>query len=265
MDKLFPIITTTVHDPPGLLFPMVEKYLPRIIEKFGSIIVICSPATNNRLKSRLEMLDCIIDVPKDPLNYPAYSLSLRRGMEKTKPGEYVLYVDFDRLLHWEMSYPDELHRILTTKYLEPFVSFERSSRAFATHPVTQRSTEILVNELGSKIIGSTRIIDIIGATWLIESSLIAKILAVPLSTITGFYSVWPLLGWYWSGKKLRTEIVEGLEWETPDRYTDQIREIGMEKWLRQFQNSDEWQRRVELLADCLKDTEAFLRCEFAPN
>jgi len=43
--------------------------------------------------------------------------------------------------------------------------------------------------------------------------------------------------------------IDGLEWETPDRYKEEIKAKGHEKWLHEFQTPQEWERRIELLGE----------------
>jgi hypothetical protein len=66
----------------------------------------------------------------------------------------------------------------------------------------------------------------------------------------GFYCAFPVLLWSYAHKKQYIEV-EGLEWETPDRFQEKIQEIGYEHWLEKFQNATEWKNRVKLMEDCI--------------
>jgi neutral trehalase len=48
--------------------------------------------------------------------------------------------------------------------------------------------------------------------------------------------------------------VEGLEWETLDRYRDEIKTQGIEKWKQDFQTASEWRRRTEMLRDFIESS-----------
>jgi hypothetical protein len=54
--------------------------------------------------------------------------------------------------------------------------------------------------------------------------------------------------WRKSKNPLYIEI-EGLEWETPDRYREEIKTQGLEQWKKSFQTPAEWRKRVEMLRD----------------
>jgi len=45
---------------------------------------------------------------------------------------------------------------------------------------------------------------------------------------------------------------EGLEWETPDRYQEEIKTQGLEKWKLNFQTVNEWKRRTAMLNDFIE-------------
>jgi len=109
-----------------------------------------------------------------------------------------------------------------------------------------------VNELGSNVLGFSKTRDIISVCWGFTYELGTKLLNVKNSTLTGFYGTWPLLLWKWASSKAYIEV-EGLEWETPDRYISDIKTVGYDRWLKNFENPNEWNKRVKILHDCLDE------------
>ena len=85
---------------------------------------------------------------------------------------------------------------------------------------------------------------------IITKELAVKILRMQNKTDSGFYCTWPILLWSWADSKRYMEV-EGLEWETPDRYRKYIDNNGYEKWLNDFINPSEWRVRIGILHDCL--------------
>jgi hypothetical protein len=57
--------------------------------------------------------------------------------------------------------------------------------------------------------------------------------------------------WRSAGNPLYLER-EGLEWETPDRYQEEIRTQGLEGWKLNFQTVNEWRRRIAMLKDFIE-------------
>ena len=86
--------------------------------------------------------------------------------------------------------------------------------------------------------------------FLISKELGNQIIKRKNNTITGFYSSWPIIFWNIAESKRYIEV-EGLEWETPDQFKNEIDELGYEKWLRKFQSPTEWRKRVKLLHEGL--------------
>ena len=127
---------------------------------------------------------------------------------------------------------------------------------FETHPETQQYTERLVNQLGSKILGIKGTHDLISVCYLFTKDLAEKLLYTSYPTEMGFYASWPVILWMNAKNKEYIEV-EGLEWETPDRYKEEINEKGYEEWLKQFQTAAEWKMRVLLLEDCITELSNF--------
>lgn len=136
----------------------------------------------------------------------------------------LFYIDFDRLMHWCKNFPEELSHVMSHLNEKDLTLFGRSKRAFNSHASTQKETEIIINEIGSKILGLSNTYDIISVCWGFTPELGKKLLTVKNTTRTGFYGTWPLLLWKWASSKEYIET-DGLEWETPDRYVKDIQEI----------------------------------------
>ena len=171
--------------------------------------------------------------------------------------ERIFYIDFDRLLHWLHSYPGELKDVLLEHGDLNYLQVERSPRAFETHPETQKRTETIVNEMGSKILGFQETIDLISVCFLLHGDMVHKLLQTEDHTDVGFYGAWPLLFHGWTSPTNRSHVkTEGLEWETPDRFTEEIEEEGFQSWNQKFQSRKEWKKRVRYLHECLKEMSA---------
>jgi hypothetical protein len=127
--------------------------------------------------------------------------------------------------------------------------------------MTQKTTERIINDFGSQILGFPNSIDIISVCYIITQELGEKILTMNNTTRTGFYCSWPLV--YWKLARIKKYIeVEGLEWETPDRFESEISEFGFDEWLNRFQSPTEWQKRVGFVQDGLDEMTSLIKFEY---
>lgn len=251
------ILVSTFHDPNFILKKHLLKALPAIKQMFPLRIVCLTPTTDRKVGTFLEKMGfSIVFSPsmKQVDTYKtAFETSLKLYSESGK--SRIFYIDFDRLIHWVNNYPKELLEVLN-KYNEfEYLLIGRSKRAWETHPETQKYTEIIVNEMGSRILGFPQTRDIISVCWTITKDLIKRLLnSIDFSktTPTGFYCTWPIYFWKWSLSRKYIEV-DGHEWETPDRFHKEIEEIGYKQWLENFQNPAEWKKRVQMLRDCLTE------------
>jgi hypothetical protein len=90
--------------------------------------------------------------------------------------------------------------------------------------------------------------DILGTTWILTPELADLVFKREPRNRFGLYTEWPMILWRSAKSPLYIEV-EGLEWETPDRYRKEIETQGLEKWRQNFQTASEWRRRTEMLRD----------------
>jgi hypothetical protein len=248
------LLSTTHHDPESRLFDLMKRVLPTICKLFTKTIVCCTPSTGKKVISLLKSEGFGVFIGTSMNKLDNYKSAIKVALDNFENNEIqrIMYIDFDRLIHWAINYPDELIQIVSNPIGVDYLHIGRSLRAFNTHPPTQLDTERIINEIGSKILGFTDIRDIISVCFVMNDQLSKKILTYTNSTATGFYSSWPIIFWN-SAKNKKYIEVEGLEWETPDQYRKEIKEMGFERWLKEFQSPQEWKRRVSLLHDGLSE------------
>lgn len=237
-------LATPLHDPKGLIVPILEKNGRKLVEVYKSNIAVnVTPQTSIRVEELLENLGFKYEISGGKEIGEDYRNAIRLSL-KSNAG-FIQLLDFDRALHWVDRFPDELSKV--KNQLEEslgFVSFVRSKKAFETHPITQRSTETAVNAIASEVAGFG--IDIMSGSMGMERALAELIVKESSRDDFGFYAE-PLI----IAKKHKFPIsileVDGLEWETPDQYKDQIEKYGYSAWLSKFQSLSEWEKRVKLL------------------
>jgi hypothetical protein len=162
----------------------------------------------------------------------------------------VVHCDFDRLLHWLATYPQELRGILDGPQLRAhdYLQCGRTPRAFRSHPSTQTRTEGLLNATLSRLLDLDPPRDFYASCFAAAPPIIARLATLPAWNRYGFYATWPFVAWRTAANPGYLEA-EGLEWETPDRYQAEIHAEGYEAWLTRVQTTAEWVRRVRVVED----------------
>ena len=248
------ILVSTLHDPPFALKQIYKETVSCLKKLFKKNIICYTPTTSAEFVQSLEKEEFQVISGINLNHVDIYRRVIKAGLDLVANNREtrLFYIDFDRLLHWCKTFPTELSKILCDLTKMDFFMLGRTKRAFETHASTQRETEIIVNEIGSKILGFPKPHDIISVCWGFTYDLGKKLLTIKNSTLTGFYGTWPLLLWNWASTKGYLET-EGLEWETPDRYISDIKNVGYDIWLKSFENPNEWNKRVRILHDYLNE------------
>lgn len=237
-------LATPLHDPKGLILPILKQNGQKLKEIYASHVAVnVTPQTNKETVELLEEFGFNVRVSKegsigqDYRNAVSLALSLNTS--------FIHLLDFDRALHWVDRFFTELKDV-EKRMLEfsGYVSFVRSKKAFETHPVTQRSTETAVNAIASEVAGMG--VDIMSGSLGMDRSLAELVIKESRRDDFGFYAE-PLMIAKKHNLPINTLEVEGLEWETPDQYKEQIEEYGYSGWLSKFQSLSEWEKRVKLL------------------
>ncbi len=114
-------------------------------------------------------------------------------------------------------------------------------------------TEGIGNIVASKVLGFTETKDVLGTTWLLTPKLANLIINRKTTNTFGFYTDWPITLWRSATVPFYLEC-EGLEWETPDRYREEIPTLGYDNWKANFQTAKEWKKRTEMLADFIQSS-----------
>ncbi len=147
--------------------------------------------------------------------------ALRLAMQSST--DYVHYVDFDRLVRWVETRPEEWQHCLELIQKADCTIIERSDKAWDTHPQALRQTEQISNLVLSHFLG-----------WIYDlsagskgfSQRAARFLLANSPEVEdksgralGTDAEWPLL-LHRGGFLLQSIQVDGLDWESADRYQE---------------------------------------------
>ncbi len=249
------ILCSTVHDPKFRLKSIYYETRHRIQDLFSKRVIVATEATSNQLKEALENDNYDIIVNGSSMVVDTYTAAINRIVKYIDRdyAQSIFYIDFDRLIHWIKFYPEEINNILEKNYQGyEYIHFGRNYRAFESHPNTQKETEHTINTMVSKILGLKKSYDFMSVCYILSKNLANIVLKLKNSTSTGFYGVWPMIFWLSASNKKYIEV-DGLEWETPDRFIEEIENLGNELWLERFQSEKEWKKRMTFINDFINE------------
>jgi hypothetical protein len=247
-----PALVSTLHDPAGRLLPFLHRSLPAL-GGYPTVSISMTDQSDDRLADTLQDIGAQVEI--GPPGVPGEGQ--RRALATAlKAGHSDLFVcDFDRWLHWHDTYPGELASLPGRMALEfPaawYVCLGRTERALATHPVVQILPETLTNRALSAVTG-TRLDATAGAAW-IRSAGAAAILAGSIETSKATDLEWPGLVLAVDGTRVQGAFVEGLEFETPDAFGDEIAAMGSrDAWIgATYDRPAVLRARAQLAADSI--------------
>lgn len=231
------------HDPSGKLLKD-EKTAVKILKNiFDTANVSLSHLTDKRVRALLKDSGFHTTTRQEDGNISSrYTGALQLALEDSV--DYIMLIDFDRAIHWALHYEDELSTVVEDlRTSEGFTSYVRSSRAFETHPLTQRQTEIVINQIASTVVGQQ--VDIVSGAYGMDRETAALVSKKGNKEDFSFYGQILALPFH-EGVKINRLEVEGLEWETPDQFREEINKVGYIQWLHNFESLEEWEKRLTL-------------------
>jgi hypothetical protein len=243
------VLAATHHDPEGRLYEQSVRVLPALTNIFDGLAIYTTPATQERSLALLAEHGALVG--REPSGQPSGLQTLGRGRRGALAlglelgGPAILFCDFDRALHWAECYPAELADVVARAAAHDLTVLGRTSRAFESHPRTQRDTEAIVNQVYATISG--RDWDVTAAARGLTRRAAEAILDGCLDETIGTDVSWPLFAAR-AGLSLGYVVTEGLEFETADRHAVEIAAAGgLERWMAQLDaNPRRWVERLEI-------------------
>jgi hypothetical protein len=242
------VLAATHDDPDDSMVTQARRVVPRLREIYADVFVLATPRTGSRTIALCEELGVRCDREREQAGIDTLGLvrldTVRRA---ARDDSWIHLCDWDRILHWAEFYPDELRDVVDAITRHDLLILGRTQRAWLTHPRVQRDTEGIVNHAFGLAFGQP--LDVTAASRGLSRRALESLLALPTPEPTvGNDCAWPLHLARNPELVIGYAATEGLEWETPDRYADEIMAAGgLDSWIAAFDaDPARWEFRLQL-------------------
>ncbi len=154
-----PALVIPFHDPDGILLPFLQAVEPELMQLFDRVILSISPSTAQKQAAAIARLSAepfYALTFNEPNSLPGeHYMNGWRQAVSLYPAEQSFHLcDLDRVAFALNNYHDTYVADVTwaSKQSEP-VLFQRSEKAWATHPANYRELEGMVNRVGEMLLG----------------------------------------------------------------------------------------------------------------
>jgi hypothetical protein len=243
-------LATTYHDPEGRLYQQVRRTLPVLSKIFGGLAIRASYSAHQSSLALFTKAGAVVEQGSPDQAVERFKLGQARrdaiALALKLDCRFILHCDCDRVMHWADRYPEELAQVATRVTEYDFTVLGRTPRAFDSHPHIQRDTEAIVNHVFTAVSGHAW--DVTTAARGLSRRAVEAILAgcpdVEVSTDVS----WTLFVQQIGSFALGYLETEGMEFETADRYEDQIAEAGsLTEWMARLDaDPRQWAHRLDM-------------------
>ena len=223
---------------------------PILQEVYGKGIFCLHPDSDpteiDHLGRQLGSWACFIPTQNWPTGrYEALNQAVKAASEP------IQYADLDRLLRWVETRPDEWRQTAEAIYQCDCLVIGRTPAAYATHPQALLRTERLSNRVVSHLLGQE--LDLSAGSKGFSHTAAQFILAHSRpGRALGTDAEWPILCQR-GGFRVESRLVNGLDWESADRYQEQAADPEAQaKAAREYDlDPAHWVWRVEVAEEII--------------
>lgn len=220
---------------------LAEKYCKQLTSLFDAVFVTAIQDTSSALLDLLRSSG--IHVQHLARSEVGNTYFQTMQIAHNRQADVVFHLDFDRVLHWMEFYPEEFRDWIELGEQYPFFIAERTPRAYQYHHEALFVTEQAANMVISHIL-HTETHDFLSSGFVLSKAAHEIIAALPVFSGWQLFGAWPV-ALHNAGFSPTFKTFEGLEWETPDRFReDVVQSGGLDAWRRAQSSPDEWKKRT---------------------
>jgi len=229
-------------------------HLGDLVAAYAQIVIITPPMgdLNTREVSEVEEINRLPGIlVRQPDNWSRGRYAALQASLETNPS-YIQYADLDRLLRWVETRPDEwLHTVAKMMSSDSLI-IGRTPFAYQTHPAALVQTEAISNQVVSHFLG--RFMDVSAGSkgFCREAADYIVANTVPGHAM-GTDAEWPIL-LHKAGFQIDYVEVDGLDWESADRYKDLAakQEDQLQAAIQYDADPRNWEHRVEIAREIVE-------------
>ncbi|MBI5670261.1 MAG: histidine phosphatase family protein [Chloroflexi bacterium] len=234
-------LATTYH-PRGEI-GRLRRLLPELHAVYSSISLSLPPTATAEDVAAIQALNGVHVLVNDEWQHGRYN-ALKAGLECG--ADAIHYADMDRLLRWVETRPDEWRTTVEQVGQVDCLVIGRTAAAWETHPRALYEAERIINRTFSKLLGQdmdfgagSKGFSRRAAEFLIASTTPGRAL--------GADTEWPVL-LYRAGLRVTSVLVDGLDWESADRYQEQAADADTQRRLAAAYDNvaQNWAMRVRV-------------------
>ncbi|MEM6283871.1 MAG: hypothetical protein AAF787_16900 [Chloroflexota bacterium] len=238
------VVLAATWDPRGEAKRLRRLY-PQLSRLFGKMVVVMPPGTHFGLLLSLRQFDDLQLFVSD--NWPGGRReSLERAitvMPETS-ASHILYADMDRLLRWAETRYEELRQATRRVQMYDCLVIGRTEMAYGTHPQALVQTEAMSNRVFSHLLNESLDLSAGAKGFSLDAAKFVVRNAQPVSPF-GADSEWVVLARR-GGFRIRDLRVDGLDWESADRFADTAADADTQYMAAVEYDADpeNWKKRV---------------------
>jgi hypothetical protein len=229
--------------------PRFERMCRMLSEVYSEIVIatpqVINPGDLDYIRSLATRPNIHIVVSPGPAH--SRDLSLQRALDTS--ATYIHYADMDRLLRWVETRPQEWRQTVEALQASACLIIGRTEAALRTHPQSMQLTERLINQVFAHVLGRT--FDLCAGS---RGFIRAAAQFVVAHSTPGRWSdaEWAVL-LHRAGFELDQTDVNGLDWETADRYRSHAADADTQRQLATEYDRDpnHWALRVKIAIDTI--------------
>ncbi len=242
------VMLATTFNPRGEVGRLQRLY-PQLQAVYDDIVISMPPVANAEDVAAVKALPGVIGFVNEDWSHGRY-MALKKALDT--PAQGVHYADMDRLLRWVELRPDEWRSTVDAVARCECLVIGRTEQAWATHPQALRRPEKITNTLFSHLLGQA--LDFGAGSKGFSRRAVEVLMAnTQPGRALGTDAEW-IVVLHRAGFRVESLLVDGLDWESADRYADQAADAEAQRRAAEAYDAQakSWAYRIETIIETVE-------------